>query len=188
LAEAQPAPPNVAAGGAGAPVTGFYERGTIRIRQASAATRSAPEDSDAAGESTQRATSAATIGPSRSRNSMWLPSLYQASFARWRHCGGNLLTKRRIGVPGFQKAPTRGPVSLVARCFLRAERQLSDAQARSMPRAQRPKKQGGQQLPFKFQPFGAASAKTRRFTAPGCCGRSLGGEAFRSEKLAAVPS
>jgi hypothetical protein len=26
LAEAQPAPPNVAAGGAGAPVTGFYER------------------------------------------------------------------------------------------------------------------------------------------------------------------
>jgi pimeloyl-ACP methyl ester carboxylesterase len=32
LAEAQPAPPNAAAGGAGAPVTGFYERGAIRIR------------------------------------------------------------------------------------------------------------------------------------------------------------
>jgi hypothetical protein len=36
------------------------------------------------------------------------------------------------GSPGFQKAPTRGPASLVARCFLRAEHQLSDAQARSM--------------------------------------------------------
>jgi hypothetical protein len=32
LAEAQPAPPNAAAGGAGAPVTAFYERGPIRIR------------------------------------------------------------------------------------------------------------------------------------------------------------
>ena len=36
------------------------------------------------------------------------------------------------GSPGFQKAPTRGPASLVARCFLRAEHQLNDAQARSM--------------------------------------------------------
>ena len=36
------------------------------------------------------------------------------------------------GSSGFQKAPTRGPASLVARCFLRAEHQLSDAQARSM--------------------------------------------------------
>jgi pimeloyl-ACP methyl ester carboxylesterase len=32
LAEAQPAPPNAAAGGTGAPVTAFYERGPIRIR------------------------------------------------------------------------------------------------------------------------------------------------------------
>jgi len=36
------------------------------------------------------------------------------------------------GSPGFQKAPNAGPASLVARCFLRAEHQLSDAQARSM--------------------------------------------------------
>src|SRR5260370_1383996 len=36
------------------------------------------------------------------------------------------------GSPGFQKAPTRGPSSLVAKCFVRAEHQLSNAQARSM--------------------------------------------------------
>jgi hypothetical protein len=32
LADAQSAPPNVAPGGAGAPITGFYERGNVRIR------------------------------------------------------------------------------------------------------------------------------------------------------------
>ena len=45
------------------------------------------------------------------------------------------------GSPGFQKAPTRGPTSLVARCFLRAEYQLSDAHARSMRTPTLPRKQ-----------------------------------------------
>src|SRR5262249_56210210 len=69
-------------------------------RKASAAAWSAPEGNGAAGARTQLATSAITIGPSRSRNSMWYPFWYQANLGWHIGSAGKEPTKCRIGAWG----------------------------------------------------------------------------------------